>query len=62
MIIAFLSRFLRSIYMIGDAIHDGAALHRKMSHRHPGLTGLPGHRNRLSSTLGVPVRCAHPRV
>jgi hypothetical protein len=39
MIIAFLSRFLRSIYMIGDAIHDGAALHRKMSHRHPGLMG-----------------------
>ena len=39
MIIAFLSRFLRSIYMIGDAIHDGADLQRKMSHRYPGLMG-----------------------
>ena len=39
MIIAFLSRFLRSVYMIGDAIRDGARLQRTMSHRHPGLMG-----------------------
>ncbi|KAF0232293.1 MAG: hypothetical protein FD175_115 [Beijerinckiaceae bacterium] len=39
MIIAFLSRVLRSFSLIRDSIRDGAELHRAMSLKHPGLMG-----------------------